>query len=192
MNEVIVKETVTSFNSFDYIFTAYVLWQIYLGYTQGFRVVLYQTIKWVALFAALFAANKYLLPYMEKMPAFMERSAKVNGWFVDFVMQFKPSNDLTAIIFEEVVKSIPFDRIVFFLIVIVAVSIMLRILVMGTLWRDEVEGRAGGIMLGLLKAAFMCYVIMSFISTFMSVSNPEGFARWQESSFILSRVGIKF
>lgn len=192
MNEVIVKETVTSFNSFDYIFTAYVLWQIYLGYTQGFRIVMYQMIKWVALFAALFAANKYLLPYMEKMPAFMERSAKVNGWFVDFLIQFKPSNDLSAIIFEEVIKSIPFDRIVFFLIVIIAVSIMLRILVVGTLWRDEVEGRVGGIMLGLLKAAFMCYVVMSFISTFMSVSNPEGFARWQEHSFILSRVGIKF
>lgn len=192
MYDVIAPETVKTFNSFDYIFTAYVLWQVYLGYTQGFRVVLYQTIKWVVLFAVLFVVSVYVLPLLETTSIFLDRGMRVNEWFVGVAMQFKPTNELNAIIFERVVQSIPFDRIVFYLILIIAVSLITKILVMGTLWKDEVQGRAGGILVGLFKAAFMCYVLMSFLSTFMSISNPEGFLRWQEQSFILSRLGIKF
>ncbi|MDO4711907.1 MAG: CvpA family protein [Peptostreptococcaceae bacterium] len=193
MNGANVTETMKWFNSFDYVFIIYLLWQIYVGYSQGFRLMLYQTVKWIVLVGGLFMANHYLLPVMMKQPFFMEKSKAVNKIGYDLVLQFGPKdNPIAAEIFRRVAESIPYDKIVFFLLVILVFSVILRIIIIGSVWGKEVEGRTLGVAFGVLKAILICYVVMSFIGTFMERSDPEGFLRWQEQSFILSKTGIRF
>ncbi|MDO5063124.1 MAG: CvpA family protein [Peptostreptococcaceae bacterium] len=193
MNGASVTETAKLFNSFDYVFIAYLLWQIYLGYSQGFRLMLYQTVKWVVLMAALFVANLYILPVIIQKPFFYEKSQAINKFGNEFAMQFAPKdNPIGAEVFRRVADGIPYDKIVFFLVVIIIVSVVLRIIIMGSLWGKEVEGRTLGVMFGVMKAMFICYVVMTFISAFMMTSNPEGFLRWQDQSFVLSHLRIRF
>lgn len=193
MGEETLTGAIKTFNSFDYIFIAYTLWQIYLGYTQGFRLMLYQTVKWILLFAGLFVANRHFLPVLMKREWFIEKSQAINRFGYDFVVELAPDdNPFSEIIYRQVAESIPFDKIVFFLAVIIIVSLITRIIIIGSLWGKEPEARKLGVMFGLFKAAFVCFIVMTFIGTFMNISNPEGFLKWQEQSFILSKIPIRF
>lgn len=193
MGEITLTGIMSSLNSFDYVFAAYTLWQVYVGYTQGFRLMLYQTVKWVFLMAGLFVANRTLLPVLMKREWFIEKSEAINAFGFDFVMELAPKdNPFSELIYRQVAESIPFDKIVFFLAVIIVVSLITRVIIIGSLWGKEPEARGLGILFGLLKAGFVCFVVMTFIGTFMNISNPEGFLRWQEQSFILSKLPIRF
>lgn len=188
-----IKETLKAFNSFDYVFSACLLWNMYLGYSQGFRMMLYQTVKWIILFIGLFVADMAIYIYLIKIPWFLLKSAQINALGREFVKSFAPKDNILALALHiKVAEIIPYDKIVFYFIIIVSVIVLTRIFILGGLFEDEVEGRVPGALFGLLKAAFTAYILMLFIRSFMSLTNPEAFETWQKNSYILSHLGIKF
>lgn len=188
-----VLQTTKLLNSFDYVFAAYTLLQIFHGYSQGFRMMLFDTVKWVVLIIGLYFANALLLPVIMTMPWFMDKSVRINAWFTQVAMEFIPQeNPVTAMIYQNVVESIPFDKLVFFLVVILVVGTISRLIIIGTLWGEKPKGRALGMVFGVLKALLITYVVMSVLGSIMAVSNPEGFLKWQNESFFLSFITKRF
>ena len=182
-----LRDSIKLLNSFDIGFLAVLLWQSYKGYSQGFRVMLYHTVKWVALIVGLFAADRFLLPMLQQQDRYVGFTENVNQWCHDFVLQFTPKDNIVAeLLFEKMAAVIPYDRILFFLAAVIIVSAATRWIIIGRLWGDEPEGRGLGVLLGILKTVALCYLLMSVIAAVMTKTHAESYEAWIGGSLILS------
>lgn len=188
-----VKETVSALNSFDYIFISYTLLQIFHGFTQGFRIMLFETVKWIILIGVIYISNKVLYPYLLTTENFVIYSQKTNEWcFKSVTAVLQSDNPLQNMLYTEIAKSIPYDKIAFFLVIIVGAGILSRIFIIGSVFKKETSGRALGVVFGMAKSLLVTFLVMNIIAGFMMSANPGGFVRWQKESFILSKTGQVF
>ncbi len=188
-----IKLVMGQLNSFDYLFLAYTLLQIYKGFTMGFRIMVFETIKWFVLAGGILLSNVILYPYLMSLDLFINYSNKV----VDFGQKSALSlisfdNPLKTLIYQEVALSIPYDKILFDIIIIMVVSFFTRVFITGSLFGKEVKGRVLGMVFGVVKCLVITFLIMSVIAGFMTKSNPQGFKNWQDQSYILSTSGYRF
>ena len=188
-----IKLVMGQLNSFDYLFLAYTLLQIYKGFTMGFRIMVFETIKWFVLAGGILLSNVILYPYLMSLDLFTNYSNKV----VDFGQKSALSlisfdNPLKTLIYQEVALSIPYDKILFDIIIIMVVSFFTRVFITGSLFGKEVKGRVLGMVFGVVKSLVITFLIMSVIAGFMTKSNPQGFKNWQDQSYILSTSGYRF
>ena len=188
-----IKLVMGQLNSFDYLFLAYTLLQIYKGFTMGFRIMVFETIKWFVLAGGILLSNVILYPYLMSLDLFINYSNKV----VDFGQKSALSllsfdNPLKTLIYQEVALSIPYDKILFDIIIIMVVSFFTRVFITGSLFGKEVKGRVLGMVFGVVKSLVITFLIMSVIAGFMTKSNPQGFKNWQDQSYILSTSGYRF
>ena len=188
-----IKLVMGQLNSFDYLFLAYTLLQIYKGFTMGFRIMVFETIKWFVLAGGILLSNVILYPYLMSLDLFINYSNKV----IDFGQKSALSlisfdNPLKTLIYQEVALSIPYDKILFDLIIIMVVSFFTRVFITGSLFGKEVKGRVLGMVFGVVKSLVITFLIMSVIAGFMTKSNPQGFKNWQDQSYILSTSGYRF
>lgn len=188
-----IKLVMGQLNSFDYLFLAYTLLQIYKGFTMGFRIMVFETIKWFVLAGGILLSNVILYPYLMSLDLFINYSNKV----VDFGQKSALSlisfdNPLKTLIYQEVALSIPYDKILFDIIIILVVSFFTRVFITGSLFGKEVKGRVLGMVFGVVKSLVITFLIMSVIAGFMTKSNPQGFKNWQDQSYILSTSGYRF
>ena len=188
-----IKLVMGQLNSFDYLFLAYTLLQIYKGFTMGFRIMVFETIKWFVLAGGILLSNVILYPYLMSLDLFINYSNKV----IDFGQKSALSllsfdNPLKTLIYQEVALSIPYDKILFDLIIILVVSFFTRVFITGSLFGKEVKGRVLGMVFGVVKSLVITFLIMSVIAGFMTKSNPQGFKNWQDQSYILSTSGYRF
>ncbi len=188
-----IRESLSMLNSFDIIFLAALLWQAIAGYMQGFRVMLYHSVKWIVLIAGMLAVHYLLLPMLEQQMWFVDTSALIHAWCVSLVMQFAPKdNFLAEILFLKVAESIPYARVVFFFVAVLLVSGLTKIIIIGKFWGEEPEGRWLGALFGIIKTIFLCYLLMGFLAATIGRANPEGYGAWKEGSLILSKLkGIR-
>ena len=188
-----IKLVMGQLNSFDYLFLAYTLLQIYKGFTMGFRIMVFETIKWFVLAGGILLSNVILYPYLMSLDIFANYSDKV----IDFGQKSALSlisfdNPLKTLIYQEVALSIPYDKILFDIIIIMVVSFFTRVFITGSLFGKEVKGRVLGMVFGVVKSLVITFLIMSVIAGFMTKSNPQGFKNWQDQSYILSTSGYRF
>ena len=188
-----IKLVMGQLNSFDYLFLAYTLLQIYKGFTMGFRIMVFETIKWFVLAGGILLSNMRLYPYLMTLDIFANYSDKV----IDFGQKSALSlisfdNPLKTLIYQEVALSIPYDKILFDIIIILVVSFFTRVFITGSLFGKEVKGRVLGMVFGVVKSLVITFLIMSVIAGFMTKSNPQGFKNWQDQSYILSTSGYRF
>ena len=188
-----IKLVMGQLNSFDYLFLAYTLLQIYKGFTMGFRIMVFETIKWFVLAGGILLSNVILYPYLMSLDLFINYSNKV----IDFGQKSALSlisfdNPLKTLIYQEVALSIPYDKIIFDIIIILVVSFFTRVFITGSLFGKEVKGRVLGMVFGVVKSLVITFLIMSVIAGFMTKSNPQGFKNWQDQSYILSTSGYRF
>lgn len=188
-----IKLVMGQLNSFDYLFLAYTLLQIYKGFTMGFRIMVFETIKWFVLAGGILLSNVILYPYLMSLDLFTNYSNKV----IDFGQKSALSlisfdNPLKTLIYQEVALSIPYDKILFDIIIILVVSFFTRVFITGSLFGKEVKGRVLGMVFGVVKSLVITFLIMSVIAGFMTKSNPQGFKNWQDQSYILSTSGYRF
>lgn len=188
-----IKLVMGQLNSFDYLFLAYTLLQIYKGFTMGFRIMVFETIKWFVLAGGILLSNVILYPYLMSLNLFINYSNKV----IDFGQKSALSlisfdNPLKTLIYQEVALSIPYDKILFDIIIILVVSFFTRVFITGSLFGKEVKGRVLGMVFGVVKSLVITFLIMSVIAGFMTKSNPQGFKNWQDQSYILSTSGYRF
>ena len=188
-----IKLVMGQLNSFDYLFLAYTLLQIYKGFTMGFRIMVFETIKWFVLAGGILLSNVVLYPYLMSLDLFISYSNKV----IDFGQKSALSllsfdNPLKTLIYQEVALSIPYDKILFDIIIIMVVSFFTRVFITGSLFGKEVKGRVLGMVFGVVKSLVITFLIMSVIAGFMTKSNPQGFKNWQDQSYILSTSGYRF
>ena len=188
-----IKLVMGQLNSFDYLFLAYTLLQIYKGFTMGFRIMVFETIKWFVLAGGILLSNVILYPYLMSLNLFINYSNKV----IDFGQKSALSllsfdNPLKTLIYQEVALSIPYDKILFDIIIIMVVSFFTRVFITGSLFGKEVKGRVLGMVFGVVKSLVITFLIMSVIAGFMTKSNPQGFKNWQDQSYILSTSGYRF
>ena len=188
-----IKLVMGQLNSFDYLFLAYTLLQIYKGFTMGFRIMVFETIKWFVLAGGILLSNVILYPYLMTLDIFANYSDKV----IDFGQKSALSlisfdNPLKTLIYQEVALSIPYDKILFDIIIILVVSFFTRVFITGSLFGKEVKGRVLGMVFGVVKSLVITFLIMSVIAGFMTKSNPQGFKNWQDQSYILSTSGYRF
>lgn len=188
-----IKLVMGQLNSFDYLFLAYTLLQIYKGFTMGFRIMVFETIKWFVLAGGILLSNVILYPYLMSLDLFINYSNKV----IDFGQKSALSllsfdNPLKTLIYQEVALSIPYDKILFDIIIILVVSFFTRVFITGSLFGKEVKGRVLGMVFGVVKSLVITFLIMSVIAGFMTKSNPQGFKNWQDQSYILSTSGYRF
>lgn len=188
-----IKLVMGQLNSFDYLFLAYTLLQIYKGFTMGFRIMVFETIKWFVLAGGILLSNVILYPYLMSLDLFINYSNKV----IDFGQKSALSlisfdNPLKTLIYQEVALSIPYDKILFDIIIIMVVSFFTRVFITGSLFGKEVKGRVLGMVFGVVKSLVITFLIMSVIAGFMTKSNPQGFKNWQDQSYILSTSGYRF
>ena len=188
-----IKLVMGQLNSFDYLFLAYTLLQIYKGFTMGFRIMVFETIKWFVLAGGILLSNVILYPYLMSLDLFINYSNKV----IDFGQKSALSllsfdNPLRTLIYQEVALSIPYDKILFDIIIILVVSFFTRVFITGSLFGKEVKGRVLGMVFGVVKSLVITFLIMSVIAGFMTKSNPQGFKNWQDQSYILSTSGYRF
>lgn len=188
-----IKLVMGQLNSFDYLFLAYTLLQIYKGFTMGFRIMVFETIKWFVLAGGILLSNVILYPYLMSLDIFANYSDKV----IDFGQKSALSlisfdNPLKTLIYQEVALSIPYDKILFDIIIILVVSFFTRVFITGSLFGKEVKGRVLGMVFGVVKSLVITFLIMSVIAGFMTKSNPQGFKNWQDQSYILSTSGYRF
>ena len=188
-----IKLVMGQLNSFDYLFLAYTLLQIYKGFTMGFRIMVFETIKWCVLAGGILLSNVILYPYLMSLDLFINYSNKV----IDFGQKSALSlisfdNPLKTLIYQEVALSIPYDKILFDIIIILVVSFFTRVFITGSLFGKEVQGRVLGMVFGVVKSLVITFLIMSVIAGFMTKSNPQGFKNWQDQSYILSTSGYRF
>ena len=188
-----IKLVMGQLNSFDYLFLAYTLLQIYKGFTMGFRIMVFETIKWFVLAGGILLSNMRLYPYLMTLDIFANYSDKV----IDFGQKSALSlisfdNPLKTLIYQEVALSIPYDKILFDIIIIMVVSFFTRVFITGSLFGKEVKGRVLGMVFGVVKSLVITFLIMSVIAGFMTKSNPQGFKNWQDQSYILSTSGYRF
>ncbi len=180
-------------NSFDYIFIAYLLGQAYWGYRQGFRLMLYQMVRWIVLALGVLAANQILLPFLMQSGQYVAKAKQFNYWCYAVMMDFAPEgNELSEMLYQKMAESIPYDQILFYLVVIILISLATKVFIVGTLWGEETEGKFAGLLLGIARAIGVCFIFMKLASVIMAIANPEAFELWQEESSILSLLGIKF
>lgn len=180
-------------NSLDYILIAYALWQGFQGFSKGFRLMLYETVKWFFMLIGIFLSNNYLYPYLLKLESFQGYSQAINDWFTKSALSLIASdNPLKEIIYKEVARSIPYDRIVFYILIVMILSFSARLLIAGSLFKRKAEGRLAGFLFGLFKAGLISYLIMTILASFMMLSNPKGFMNWQKESYILTSIGYSF
>lgn len=192
MEQFQINTLLGSLNSFDYGFLIFCLIELVHGITQGFRVMLFETVKWVILVAVIWAANA-LYPYLVTLSAVQSAALSVNEWgFRAALSLITTENRLQALLFTQIARSIPYDKIAFFLLLIAIASIVSRIMILGGLFQREEKQRLLGATFGLLKACVVTFLVMSVLSGFMMGSNRAGFLRWQEESLILSTTGIQF
>lgn len=188
-----MKGIIGQLNSLDYIFIFYSLAQIYRGFVQGFRVMVFETVKWAVLFVALYLSNKVFYPYLIKLDSFSNYAQAINGWCLKSALSLAPtSNPLKEIIYVEVAKTIPYDKMAFYILVILAVSFLTKMIIIGSLSGGEAKGRVLGMIFGQLKALAVFYLVLSIIAGFMVEANPLGFEKWQKSSRILSELDYQF
>ncbi len=188
-----IKLVMGQLNSFDYLFLAYTLLQIYKGFTMGFRIMVFETIKWFVLAGGILLSNMRLYPYLMTLDIFANYSDKV----IDFGQKSALSlisfeNPVKTFIYKEVAMNIPYDKILFDIIIILVVSFFTRVFITGSLFGKEVKGRVLGMVFGVVKSLVITFLIMSVIAGFMTKSNPQGFKNWQDQSYILSTSGYRF
>ena len=188
-----LEETTRLLNSFDYIFLAYSLLQIYHGLTQGFRIMLFETVKWLILIGVIFFSNKVLYPHLMTREDFVNLAQRVNEWGYQAVTSvLKSDNPFKDLLYTEIAKSIPYDKITFFLAILLVVGILSRLVILASVFKRERQGRLLGAVFGLAKSILVTFLIMNILAGFMMSANPEGFVKWQEESLILSRTGQSF
>ena len=153
-----IKLVMGQLNSFDYLFLAYTLLQIYKGFTMGFRIMVFETIKWFVLAGGILLSNVILYPYLMSLDIFANYSDKV----IDFGQKSALSlisfdNPLKTLIYQEVALSIPYDKILFDIIIILVVSFFTRVFITGSLFGKEVKGRVLGMVFGVVKSLDVVY-----------------------------------
>ncbi len=184
-----IKESLSMLNSFDIVFLMALIWQAIVGYMQGFRVMLYHSVKWIVLLIGMIAIHYLLLPILEQQQWFVSAAAVIHSFCVSIVMQFAPQdNFLAEILFLKVAESIPYAKIVFFLVAVLLVSGLTKIIIIGKFWGEEPEGRWLGVLFGMIKTIFLCYLLLGFVAATYGRANPDGYATWKEGSLILSKL----
>ncbi len=188
-----IKIYIDQLNSFDYIFIIFALYHMYYGFTKGFRLMAFETLKWFVLVAGLYLSKTLLYPYLLEQEKFLHYSLRKNDWFLKSAMSLIKNDDpIKNLLYTKIAESIPYDQLVFYLACIALISLITRLLILGTSCGREGRGRALGLVFGFVKALVITYIVMGMLAGFMLKSNPTGFTRWQENSYILSAIGYKW
>lgn len=151
----------------DYIIIGYILYQMFVGYRKGLEKIVYDIVKYIAIFGGLFACNKYALPVLEKSKTFIEHSDKINETSRVFMLNFKPDEQIPALAYQKIIDTIPYDKILLSIIIIIIALILTRLIIYGSIVEEESEHKKLGMLFSLLKSGFIVYIFLKIIDTLL-------------------------
>lgn len=177
-----------SYGAIDIVIVFYILWQAYIGYTKGFEKILYDFVKYIAIIFGLFFSSKFLWPFLITFPKFMEYSEKINNLVQEFLLQFAPRNFISNAIYIKTITIFPYEKIFFGIIISVLIVLFLRILIYGSIVKEESEHKKLGMLFSIIKSIILLFVLINITTFFMG---KEYFLKIIEGSFILKNLPIK-
>lgn len=180
-------------NSLDVIFGLYALSQIYRGFKLGFKRMLYDTVKWIIVFGSSAFIYKFFVPRLFEFEPYIKLSHNINIKTIEFIQKTLSNKDNFVIdLILKNISNIKADRVIIFVLLLIIISIITKMLIVGSFWKSSTGGRIPGAMFGFVKACIYSIIAMLIISSIMNIINPEGFYKWQMDSAILKYINLIF
>lgn len=180
-------------NSLDIVFGLYALSQSYRGFKVGFKRMLYDTVKWVIVFGSSAFIYKFFVPKLFIFEPYIKLANNINFKTVEFMQKTLSTKEgfLPELLLSNI-NNIKMDRLLVFALLLIIISLVTRMLIVGSFWKSESDGRLLGATFGFVKASIYGIIAMLIISSIMNVINPEGFYKWQAGSAILNYINLIF
>lgn len=180
-------------NSLDIVFGIYALSQAYRGFKVGFKRMLYDTVKWVIVFGSSAFIYKFFVPKLFTLEPYLKLANNINSKTMEFMQKTLSSKEgfLSELLLKNI-NNIKIDRLLVFVLLLIIISLVTRMLIVGSFWRSDSDGKIMGALFGIVKASIYGIIAMLIISSIMNVINPEGFYKWQAGSIILNYINLIF
>lgn len=171
-----------SLNTFDYFAIAFIIWQTYVGYKRGFEDMLYGIVKYIVIIAGLYVGNNFLWDIMMRSPYFVKRTIYINETAKNYLLQFSPDGNLPQSLYKQAIDYIAFDKVVFGIGLVIIIVFLTRIIIYGSIVKEESEHKKLGMVFAFIKAVIMVFVISKFLEVVLGAN----FDSTKEGSFILN------
>lgn len=155
--------------------------------------MLYETVKWIIVFGSSTFIYKFFIPRLFEFEAYIKLSNNINIKVIEFIKKTLSNKDNLIIdLILKNISNIKADRVILFVLLLIIISIITKMLIVGSFWKRDNGGRIPGAMFGFVKACIYGIIAMLIISSIMNIINPEGFYKWQMESAILKYINLIF
>lgn len=180
-------------NSLDVVFGLYAAGQAYKGFRVGFKRMLYDTVKWIIVFGSSAFIYKFFIPKLFELEAYTKLASDINLKTIEFIQNSLSGkeNFLSELMLANI-NNLKADRFILFVLLLIIISVITRLLIVGSFWNSDSDGRILGATFGVVKACIYGIIAMLIISAIMNVINPEAFYKWQSESAILNYINLIF
>lgn len=180
-------------NSLDIVFGLYAAGQAYKGFRVGFKRMFYDTVKWIIVFGSSVFIYRFFIPKLFELEAYAKLASDINLNTIEFIQKSLggKENFLSELMLANI-SNLKADRFIVFVLLLIIISVITRLLIVGSFWNSDSEGRVLGATFGVVKACIYGIIAMLIISAIMNVINPEAFYKWQSESAILNYINLIF